>query len=200
MFVQLNPDTASYTESLSTLKFAERASGVELGAAKSSKEGRDVRELMEQVASAFHGRRVKNVVMTYLTSWSSVMEVVSLRDTITKREEEIERLQLLKDLKNVNLDKRGLDTSRLGSPSRNQKPLDGAGSGQSEKASHEHGNSPEITYNDESKLIGDSEEDCEERTSNASDSMEAETEGVEEDPVDQSEGSEQPDNLREVNV
>lgn len=49
MFVQLNPDVSSYNESLSTLKFAERASGVELGAARSSKEGKDVRELMEQV-------------------------------------------------------------------------------------------------------------------------------------------------------
>ncbi|KAL0431069.1 UNVERIFIED_CONTAM: Kinesin-like protein KIN-14P [Sesamum radiatum] len=51
MFVQLNPDATSYSETLSTLKFAERVSGVELGAAKSSKEGRDVRELMEQVNS-----------------------------------------------------------------------------------------------------------------------------------------------------
>lgn len=49
MFVQLNPDVNSYSESLSTLKFAERVSGVELGAARSNKEGRDVRELMEQV-------------------------------------------------------------------------------------------------------------------------------------------------------
>ena len=49
MFVQLNPDVNSFSESLSTLKFAERVSGVELGAAKSNKEGRDVRELMEQV-------------------------------------------------------------------------------------------------------------------------------------------------------
>jgi len=49
MFVQLNPDVASYSETISTLKFAERVSGVELGAARSNKEGRDVRELMEQV-------------------------------------------------------------------------------------------------------------------------------------------------------
>ncbi|XVF53918.1 hypothetical protein PTKIN_Ptkin05aG0138400 [Pterospermum kingtungense] len=73
MFVQLNPDGTSYPESLSTLKFAERVSGVELGAARSSKEGKDVRELMEQMAS--------------------------LKDTIAKKDEEIERLQLLKDLK-----------------------------------------------------------------------------------------------------
>ncbi|XP_021292323.1 kinesin-like protein KIN-14K isoform X2 [Herrania umbratica] len=73
MFVQLNPDATSYSESMSTLKFAERVSGVELGAARSSKEGKDVRELMEQMAS--------------------------LKDTIAKKDEEIERLQLLKDLK-----------------------------------------------------------------------------------------------------
>lgn len=50
MFVQLNPDVNSYSESLSTLKFAERVSGVELGAARSTKEGRDVKELMDQVS------------------------------------------------------------------------------------------------------------------------------------------------------
>lgn len=90
MLVQLNPDVNSYSESLSTLKFAERVSGVELGAARSSKEGRDVRELMEQVAS--------------------------LKDTIAKKDDEIERLQLLKDLKNVypgvNSEKRGLNSFR----------------------------------------------------------------------------------------
>ncbi|ANM60612.1 P-loop containing nucleoside triphosphate hydrolases superfamily protein [Arabidopsis thaliana] len=67
MFVQLNPDITSYSESMSTLKFAERVSGVELGAAKSSKDGRDVRELMEQ-------------------------------DTIARKDDEIERLHLLKDI------------------------------------------------------------------------------------------------------
>lgn len=53
MFVQLNPDVQSFSETLSTLKFAERVSGVELGAAKSNKEGRYVRELMEQVLISF---------------------------------------------------------------------------------------------------------------------------------------------------
>ncbi|CAN7021401.1 unnamed protein product [Brassica rapa subsp. trilocularis] len=72
MFVQLNPDVISYSESMSTLKFAERVSGVELGAAKSSKDGRDVRDLMEQLGS--------------------------LKDTIAKKDDEIERLHLLKDI------------------------------------------------------------------------------------------------------
>ncbi|KAG8374958.1 hypothetical protein BUALT_Bualt10G0049800 [Buddleja alternifolia] len=70
MFVQLNPDVESYSETISTLKFAERVSGVELGAARSNKEGRGVRELMEQVAS--------------------------LKDAVAKKDEEIGRLRLVK--------------------------------------------------------------------------------------------------------
>jgi hypothetical protein len=49
MFVQINPDVSSYAESLSTLRFAERVSGVELGPAKMNKEGKDIREFKEQV-------------------------------------------------------------------------------------------------------------------------------------------------------
>lgn len=49
MFVQINPDVESYSETTSTLKFAERVSGVELGAARSNKEGKDIKELLEQV-------------------------------------------------------------------------------------------------------------------------------------------------------
>uniref|UniRef100_A0ACD5ZKV2 Uncharacterized protein n=1 Tax=Avena sativa TaxID=4498 RepID=A0ACD5ZKV2_AVESA len=72
MFVQVNPDVTSYTETLSTLKFAERVSGVELGGAranKEGKEGKDVRELMDQLSM--------------------------LQDTISKKDDEIEQLQLL---------------------------------------------------------------------------------------------------------
>jgi kinesin family member C2/C3 len=49
MFVQVNPDASSYSETLSTLKFAERVSSVELGAAKSNKEAKELRDLMELV-------------------------------------------------------------------------------------------------------------------------------------------------------
>ncbi|CAL5023022.1 unnamed protein product [Urochloa decumbens] len=68
MFVQVNPDVSSYTETLSTLKFAERVSGVELGVARTNKDGKDVRELMDQLAL--------------------------LKDTISKKDDEIDRLQL----------------------------------------------------------------------------------------------------------
>uniref|UniRef100_A0A0E0L4S5 Kinesin motor domain-containing protein n=1 Tax=Oryza punctata TaxID=4537 RepID=A0A0E0L4S5_ORYPU len=71
MFVQINPDVESYSETISTLKFAERVSGVELGAARSNKEGKDIKELLEQVAS--------------------------LKDTIVRKDTEIEQLQLMKD-------------------------------------------------------------------------------------------------------
>ncbi|CAN6177854.1 unnamed protein product [Urochloa humidicola] len=70
MFVQINPDLSSYSETLSTLRFAERVSGVELGAAKANKEGKDIRELMEQLSL--------------------------LKHKIAKKDEEINRLQLLK--------------------------------------------------------------------------------------------------------
>ncbi|GJN17703.1 hypothetical protein PR202_gb04793 [Eleusine coracana subsp. coracana] len=71
MFVQVNPDVESHSETISTLKFAERVSGVELGAARSNKEGKDIKELLEQVAY--------------------------LKDTISQKDMEIEKLQLLKD-------------------------------------------------------------------------------------------------------
>ncbi|XVF52904.1 hypothetical protein PTKIN_Ptkin05aG0055800 [Pterospermum kingtungense] len=89
MFVQLNPDVDSYSETVSTLKFAERVSGVELGAARTNREGRDIRELMEQVAF--------------------------LKETITKKDQEIERLQLLKG--NGNGTKHGMSSLRYGSSS-----------------------------------------------------------------------------------
>lgn len=61
MFVQVNPDVSSYTETLSTLKFAERVSGVELGVARSNKErkeGKDVKELMDQVTKFLNNHQV----------------------------------------------------------------------------------------------------------------------------------------------
>ncbi|XP_010471464.1 PREDICTED: kinesin-like protein KIN-14G [Camelina sativa] len=88
MFVQLNPDAISYSESMSTLKFAERVSGVELGAAKTSKDGKDVRDLMEQLAS--------------------------LKDTIARKDEEIERLHLEKETHSQRLQKPMLRRKSIG--------------------------------------------------------------------------------------
>ncbi|KAL2342754.1 hypothetical protein Fmac_004039 [Flemingia macrophylla] len=134
MFVQLNPDVASYSETVSTLKFAERVSGVELGAARSNKEGRDVRDLMEQLTS--------------------------LKDVIARKDEEIERLQLLKP--NYNGGKLGKVSVRHGSASprrhsvgtpRHRTRLSGARSfGVNEKAASDMDNCSE--YSDKHSEAG----------------------------------------------
>ncbi|MCO5564066.1 hypothetical protein L7F22_017722 [Adiantum nelumboides] len=67
MFVHISPDMESYGETMSTLKFAERVASVELGAARSNKESREVRDLKEQVNA--------------------------LREIIAKKDGEIDRLQ-----------------------------------------------------------------------------------------------------------
>lgn len=86
MFVQLNPDANSFSESLSTLKFAERVSGVELGPARSSKDGKDVRELMEQVCDlscsliVFHvdSKLFLEKIISYSTSYNVLIFIYRL--------------------------------------------------------------------------------------------------------------------------
>lgn len=51
MFVHISPEPDSYGETISTLKFAEQVSYVELGAARLNKESGEVCELREQVDS-----------------------------------------------------------------------------------------------------------------------------------------------------
>ncbi|MCO5575842.1 hypothetical protein L7F22_029647 [Adiantum nelumboides] len=79
MFVHISPDIESYGETLSTLKFAERVASVELGAAKSNKESRELRDLKDQVAL--------------------------LKEVVSKKDMEIERLNMTKG-------KMGLDKSK----------------------------------------------------------------------------------------
>ncbi|KAF3627185.1 Kinesin-4 [Capsicum annuum] len=51
MFVHISPEPDAIGETISTLKFAERVSTVELGAARVNKDATDVKELKEQIAS-----------------------------------------------------------------------------------------------------------------------------------------------------
>lgn len=51
MFVHISPEPDAVAETISTLKFAERVSTIELGAAKANKETGDVKELKEQIAN-----------------------------------------------------------------------------------------------------------------------------------------------------
>lgn len=49
MFAHVSPEEDSFGETVSTLKFAQRVSTVELGAARLNRESRDVMQLKEQV-------------------------------------------------------------------------------------------------------------------------------------------------------
>ncbi|MCD7460941.1 hypothetical protein HAX54_044891 [Datura stramonium] len=51
MFVHISPEPEAVGETISTLKFAERVSTVELGAARVNKDSTDVKELKEQIAT-----------------------------------------------------------------------------------------------------------------------------------------------------
>ncbi|XP_047068624.1 kinesin-like protein KIN-14F [Lolium rigidum] len=49
MFVHVNPESDSFGETISTLKFAERVATIELGAARVNKEGAQVKDLKEEI-------------------------------------------------------------------------------------------------------------------------------------------------------
>lgn len=51
MFVHISPEPEAIGETISTLKFAERVSTVELGAARVNKDSADVKELKVQVCT-----------------------------------------------------------------------------------------------------------------------------------------------------
>lgn len=55
MFAHVSPEVDSFGETISTLKFAQRASTVELGAARSNKESSEVVQLKQQVKYVNHG-------------------------------------------------------------------------------------------------------------------------------------------------
>ncbi|KAJ4725383.1 Kinesin-like protein [Melia azedarach] len=51
MFVHINPEPNAIGETISTLKFAERVSTIELGAARSNKESGEIRDLKEEISN-----------------------------------------------------------------------------------------------------------------------------------------------------
>ncbi|EXC58814.1 hypothetical protein L484_000340 [Morus notabilis] len=53
MFVHISPEVEATGETISTLKFAERVSTVELGAARANKDNADAKELKDQVFCVF---------------------------------------------------------------------------------------------------------------------------------------------------
>ncbi|GFZ01406.1 P-loop nucleoside triphosphate hydrolases superfamily protein with CH (Calponin Homology) domain-containing protein [Actinidia rufa] len=122
MFVQLNPDVESYFETISTLKFAERVSGVELGAARRNKEGRGLRE-----------------------SWTRWLH-------LRTQWQEIGRLQLLKssvngERRNMSSPRYGSSSPRrhLGAPQQSQTLSEGKSSRPAEKTISDMDNSSDYS-------------------------------------------------------
>lgn len=58
MFVHISPEPEALGETISTLKFAERVSTIELGTARVHKDNGEVKELKEQVLTTFFLGRV----------------------------------------------------------------------------------------------------------------------------------------------
>ncbi|KMT14281.1 hypothetical protein BVRB_4g076360 [Beta vulgaris subsp. vulgaris] len=82
MFVHISPEADAISETISTLKFAERVSTVELGAARANKETSDVKELKDQVSSLKAALARKEEEMEQLSrSVTSTPETVSVRST-----------------------------------------------------------------------------------------------------------------------
>lgn len=68
MFVHISPEADAISETISTLKFAERVSTVELGAARANKETSDVKELKDQVFYSFYFLLIAFLVSLSLNS------------------------------------------------------------------------------------------------------------------------------------
>ncbi|CAN6448265.1 unnamed protein product [Victoria cruziana] len=66
MFVHINPHTTAYKETISTLKFAERVSCVELGATRSNKGNSEARELKEEISNLMSTLRNKETELELL--------------------------------------------------------------------------------------------------------------------------------------
>ncbi|KAK9735676.1 hypothetical protein RND81_04G219100 [Saponaria officinalis] len=83
MFVHISPEADAIGETISTLKFAERVSTVELGAARANKDSSsDVRDLKEQISTLKAALARKDEEMERLShSFSSTPETVSVKST-----------------------------------------------------------------------------------------------------------------------
>ncbi|XP_021742627.1 kinesin-like protein KIN-14I [Chenopodium quinoa] len=82
MFVHISPEADALSETISTLKFAERVSTVELGAARANKETADTKDLKEQVSNLKAALARKEEEMEHLTrSVTSTPETTNVRST-----------------------------------------------------------------------------------------------------------------------
>ncbi|XP_075093994.1 kinesin-like protein KIN-14I [Nicotiana tabacum] len=89
MFVHISPEPEAVGETISTLKFAERVSTVELGAARVNKDSTDVKELKEQIATlkaALAKKEEESVPMQHIMSSPCNMQPSPFQSNPQKRE------------------------------------------------------------------------------------------------------------------
>ncbi|XP_020699242.1 kinesin-like protein KIN-14F [Dendrobium catenatum] len=74
MLVHINPEINAFGETISTLKFAERVSSVELGAARVNKETGELRELKEEVSTLKSKLESKEMEVQKLKEYASLAD------------------------------------------------------------------------------------------------------------------------------
>ncbi|CAL0326635.1 unnamed protein product [Lupinus luteus] len=118
MFAHVSPEADSFSETMSTLKFAQRVSTVELGAARLNKETNEVMELKEQVEHlkiALANQEAQNAMFDRTKEPHPPLEepaLVSEKTQIHHRRRSIENCSALKIDKSVNPeDKSGTESS-----------------------------------------------------------------------------------------
>lgn len=70
MFAHVSPEGDSFGETISTLKFAQRVSTVELGAARVNKESNEVMQLKEQVNRSISFTTISKIIIIFAQLFS----------------------------------------------------------------------------------------------------------------------------------
>ena len=101
MFVHISPEPDALGETISTMKFAERVSTVELGAAKVNKDSADVKELKEQVLTFVLFSSLgwlchcicRLCIINVECFYSPMFQIASLKAALAKKDGEAEHFQ-----------------------------------------------------------------------------------------------------------
>ncbi|XP_027350077.1 kinesin-like protein KIN-14L isoform X2 [Abrus precatorius] len=120
MFAHVSPEADSFGETVSTLKFAQRVSTVELGAARLNKEGSEVMQLKEQVENlklALANKEAQRAMFNRIKEPHTPLEkptLVSEKTPLPPRRLSIENCSAVKTDKSVNPeDKSGVKSPLL---------------------------------------------------------------------------------------
>ncbi|MCD7450556.1 hypothetical protein HAX54_007209 [Datura stramonium] len=82
MFVHINPEADAFGETVSTLKFAERVTSIDLGAARSNKETGEIRDMKEEISNLKQVLEKKEAELELLKSGANVRGQASPLRTI----------------------------------------------------------------------------------------------------------------------